>query len=142
LDDYDADLPVLVGPLTDIAAALRTSDDRVLHDAADQLVPLALTWPRRPLHGDAHTGNVLNTASGPQWLDFEDVWAGPVEWDLASRTITDDVVDASPEDIDRNRLQDCRELRNLQVLAAVLTDRIQGSSLYDDVTARLRARLG
>jgi hypothetical protein len=45
LDDYDADLPVLVGPLTDMAAALKVSDDPVLHEAAAVLVPLALSWP-------------------------------------------------------------------------------------------------
>lgn len=48
------DLPVLVGPLTDIATARRTTDHALLHEAADRLVPLALSWPRRPLHGDAH----------------------------------------------------------------------------------------
>lgn len=142
LDDYDADLPVLVGPLTDIAAGLRISDDPVLHDAAASLLPLALTWPRRPLHGDAHTGNVLNTATGPRWMDFEDVCVGPIEWDLASRTLTATFVDAYPGQINRDRLEDCRDLRNLQVLAAILTDEIQDTSLYDEVTARLRRRLG
>ena len=39
LDDYDADLPVLVGPLTDIAAALAASDDSVLHEAAGRSEP-------------------------------------------------------------------------------------------------------
>ena len=39
LASYDADLPPLVGPLTDIATALARSDDRFLHRAAAQLVP-------------------------------------------------------------------------------------------------------
>lgn len=140
LDDYEADLSVLVGPLTDVAAALRTSDDAVLHEAAARLVPQALSWPRRPLHGDAHTGNVLSTASGPLWLDFEDVCVGPVEWDLASRTVTDEVVDAYPGELDRDRLEDCRDLRCLQILAWILTDDVQDASLYDELTARLRSR--
>jgi Ser/Thr protein kinase RdoA (MazF antagonist) len=138
LDDYDVELPVLVGPLTDIASALRASDDVVLHESAARLVPLALTWPRRPLHGDAHTGNILNTPSGPRWLDFEDVCAGPVEWDLASRTLTPPFVDAYRRDIDRARLEECRDLRSLQILAAILTDDIQDPSLYADITRRLR----
>lgn len=142
LDDYDADLPLLIGPLTDIASGLQASDDAVLHEAAARLVPLALTWPRRPLHGDAHTGNVLTTTAGPRWMDFEDVCVGPVEWDLASRTLTPDFIRAYPGEIDLSRLEDCRDLRDLQVLAAILTDDIQGSSLYDDVTARLRRRIG
>ena len=35
----------------------------------------------RPIHGDAHLGNVL----GPRlWGDWEDVCRGPVEWDVAT----------------------------------------------------------
>ncbi|MFI6097895.1 phosphotransferase family protein [Lentzea sp. NPDC051213] len=37
----------------------------------------------QPLHGDSHYGNVLMTAAGPVWNDFEDCWRGPVAWDLA-----------------------------------------------------------
>ncbi|HVE63845.1 MAG TPA: aminoglycoside phosphotransferase family protein [Mycobacteriales bacterium] len=138
LGGYVADLPTLVGPLTDIAAAQCVSDNRILHRAADRLVPLALTWPRRPLHGDAHLGNVLHTSAGPRWIDFEDVCVGPVEWDLASRTVTAAMVDAYPGELDRERLEECRDLRNLQVLAALLTDSVQNSALYDAVTSRLR----
>jgi hypothetical protein len=28
------------------------------------------------------------TPDGPLWTDFEDVCVGPVEWDMASMTIT------------------------------------------------------
>ncbi len=41
-------------------------------------------WHSRPLHGDAHLGNLLDTTEGPVWVDFEDVHRGPAEWDLAS----------------------------------------------------------
>jgi len=37
----------------------------------------------RPLHGDAHFGNVLWTSDGPLWNDFENACTGPVEYDLA-----------------------------------------------------------
>lgn len=140
LDGYRGDLPVLVGPITDATAALSLSDDPVLHEAAAELLPLAATWPRRPLHGDAHTGNVLLTPAGPRWTDFEDVSVGPVEWDLASATITDEAVAAYPGPIDRTRLADCRDLRRLQILAGVLTDDIQDSKLYDGLVAALRRR--
>lgn len=43
----------------------------------------ALRESVRPVHGDAHLGNVLQTASGPLWNDWEDTHLAPVEWDLA-----------------------------------------------------------
>ncbi|NIH85052.1 phosphotransferase [Amycolatopsis granulosa] len=55
-------------------------------ELADEVAAIAAALPAasgRPLHGDAHPGNVLATASGPRWIDFEDAWAGPVAWDLA-----------------------------------------------------------
>jgi aminoglycoside phosphotransferase (APT) family kinase protein len=39
--------------------------------------------PLRPIHGDAHLGNVLWSSDGPRWTDFENLCAGPVEYDLA-----------------------------------------------------------
>jgi len=35
-----------------------------------------------PIHGDAHLGNVLFTAKGPLWTDFEAASMGPREWDI------------------------------------------------------------
>ena len=40
----------------------------------------------RPLHGDAHHGNLWITGKGMIWGDFEDVCSGPIEWDLACLT--------------------------------------------------------
>ena len=137
LASYDGSLSPLVGPLTDITSALAVSHDAVLHGAARRLLPLALSWPRRPIHGDAHTGNVLLTSHGPRWTDFEDVCVGPVEWDLASRTITEDTVAAYQGEVDRARLEECRDLRRLQILAAVLTDEVQDASLYDELVTAL-----
>jgi hypothetical protein len=81
---------------------------------------------------------MLMTAKGPKWMDFEDVCVGPVEWDLASRTLTDDHVDAYPAPIDRDRLEDCRGLGRLQILAGILTDDLQDPDLRGEVTERLR----
>ncbi|QIF00060.1 phosphotransferase [Roseimicrobium sp. ORNL1] len=40
--------------------------------------------PHQVLHGDAHMGNLMNTTVGLLWADWEDTFAGPVEWDVAS----------------------------------------------------------
>ncbi len=134
------ELPTLVGPLTDISTALAVSSDPTLHRAAAELVPLALSWPRRPLHGDAHTGNVLMTPDGPRWTDFEDVCVGPAEWDLASMTVADDALAAYPGPVDRARLADCRDLRRLQVLASLLVGDHDDPSLRQAVVAHLDGR--
>lgn len=138
---YDADLPLLVGPLTDVATGLERSEDPVLHHAATALLPRVARWPTRPLHGDAHTGNLLLTPSGARWTDFEDVCVGPVEWDLASLTLTDETVDAYPFDVDCERLEECRDLRRLQILASLLVGDFDEPALYASLTATLRRGL-
>ena len=40
----------------------------------------------RPLHGDAHYGNLMRTDEGLIWGDFEDTCCGPIEWDIACLT--------------------------------------------------------
>jgi hypothetical protein len=37
----------------------------------------------QPIHGDAHRRNLLKTAQGWLWTDFEDACGGPTEWDIA-----------------------------------------------------------
>lgn len=140
LASYTGDLPPLVGPLTDISTALTVSSDPALHRAAAELVPLALTWPRRPLHGDAHTGNVLMTPTGPHWTDFEDVCVGPLEWDLASMTLTDEALHAYPGPIDPTRLADCRDLRRLQILASLVVGDYDEPALYNTLVTHLSQR--
>lgn len=141
LVDLDADLPLLAGPLTDVRAALALSDDDALHRVAAQVLPLADGWPRRPLHGDVHPGNVVLTGDGPRWVDLEDVCVGPVEWDLASTSLSDEAVAAYPGDVDPARLADCRDLRRLQVLAGTLTDDLSTPDLRPRVLAALAHRL-
>jgi hypothetical protein len=46
-----------------------------------RLEPFSL--PTQTLHGDATLGNVLNTAAGPLWNDWEDTFCGPTAWDLS-----------------------------------------------------------
>jgi aminoglycoside phosphotransferase (APT) family kinase protein len=43
--------------------------------------------PLQPIHGDAHHGNLLRTASGALWGDFENACLGPRELDLVCNEI-------------------------------------------------------
>ncbi|MQW77998.1 phosphotransferase [Nocardioides sp. dk4132] len=140
LASHSGDLPPLVGPITDISTALTVSSDPTLHRAAAELIPLALTWPRRPLHGDAHIKDVLMTATGPLWTDFEDVSVGPVEWDLASLTLTDDALNTYSGPVDSARLADCRDLRRLQVLASLVVGDYDEPALYKTLVTHLSHR--
>lgn len=138
LDTFPGRLPPLVGPLTDVTAALAMSTDATLHAAARILIPLARSWPRRTLHGDAHTGNVLLTSNGPEWTDFEDTCVGPLEWDLSSATLSEDAIDGYGRDtVDPDLLRECRDLRRLQTLAGILTDKVQDASLRTGLTTAL-----
>ena len=40
--------------------------------------------PVQAIHGDAHLANVLATKGGHVWIDWEESWRGPIEWDLAT----------------------------------------------------------
>lgn len=66
----------------------------------------------RPLHGEAHLGNVLATPAGPRWTDFEASCRGPVEWDLAGLGV--DALDHSVH-VDRDLLELMGRLRSLCV---------------------------
>lgn len=58
-------------------AFLRTAFDDLIADLEQRV------FPDRPLHGEPHAGNVLNTPLGLRWIDFEGICRGPLEWDLA-----------------------------------------------------------
>ncbi|WP_189222352.1 phosphotransferase [Saccharothrix coeruleofusca] len=84
LRDYPGPLPAR-GPLDDVDAALALlGGPPELVARRDELVARWPELPVQPLHGDAHAGNLLGTARGPVWNDFEDTWRGPVAWDVAT----------------------------------------------------------
>lgn len=81
IDEACALVPSLTGP-----------DGPILGEDADVLRAWAQRLPatvsaydarRQPVHGDAHLGNVIHTARGPLWNDWEDTCLAPREWDLA-----------------------------------------------------------
>ena len=57
---------------------------RLLRDKLTSALEALRRFPVQALHGDAHPGNLMNTTLGLLWTDWEDTFAGPVEWDLAS----------------------------------------------------------
>jgi Ser/Thr protein kinase RdoA (MazF antagonist) len=87
---YEGELP-LRGPLDDVENTLEYLGGLGVPDLEpfrERHEELLASWEAhyhdvQPLHGDSHWGNVLMTASGPVWNDFEDTWRGPVAWDLA-----------------------------------------------------------
>lgn len=80
--------------LLDIYRSARREIGR--HGAAEQL-----------LHGEPHPGNVLDTASGPVFIDLETCCRGPIEFDVAH--VPPDVAERYAH-LDRDLLQDCRRL--------------------------------
>jgi hypothetical protein len=64
------------------------------------------------LHGEPHAGNLLNTESGPLFIDLETCCRGPVEFDLAH--VPEEVSERYPS-ADQELLHECR----LLVLAMV-----------------------
>jgi hypothetical protein len=64
-------------------------------------VNILAVLPHQPLHGDAHYGNLMNTTDGLLWTDWEDTFAGPVEWDLASIIWNARVLDEDHDTADR-----------------------------------------
>jgi Ser/Thr protein kinase RdoA (MazF antagonist) len=88
LRSYAGELPMLGTPLLDIGrfldrGSLPAHRNAALRRAFDALQPLP-GHPAQALHGDPHPGNLLRTAAGWVWCDFEDTCAGPVHWDLAA----------------------------------------------------------
>ncbi|RZQ61207.1 phosphotransferase enzyme family protein [Amycolatopsis suaedae] len=127
LRDYPGDLPAN-GPLTEVERIIGqlaadpewSSAVPRLRAEADRVTAMldGLDPPRQALHGDAHPGNLLVTPEGLRWIDFEDTWLGPVEYDMATvvHTMRPDGVAALaayPDSPDVSRLQPWLDLRRL-----------------------------
>lgn len=96
LREYPGELPLLAPPLNDIPRGLArlermpqvvaASDVSMLRRVADRVMPAIedSTSLLQPLHGDAHVYNLIPSARGLLWNDFEDACRGPVAWDLTS----------------------------------------------------------
>jgi hypothetical protein len=66
-----------------LADGYRGPERTLIADAVERALAALGGLPVRPVHGDSHPGNVLWTAEGPLWGDWEDAHLAPLEWDLA-----------------------------------------------------------
>lgn len=91
MKDFSEELPVLgVWERTRRSAErlMKNSDPRIqsllemFHEVDKKMVLETSVFI--PSHGDAHAGNLLPSAEGWIWMDFEDVSLMPAYWDLAS----------------------------------------------------------
>lgn len=79
----------------------------------------------QPIHGDAPFYNVIHTASGIRFADFEDVTLGPPEWDLAgigpeyASAYAEAAADAGVRPLQEDVLRVMSAARNLQMVACV-----------------------
>jgi aminoglycoside phosphotransferase (APT) family kinase protein len=87
LPSFQASLDLAQATLWDDRAmkVLSASDRSLLRGAYERLRNelAGLRYPIRPVHGEAHLGNLLVTPDGLRWIDLENVSMGPLEWDLA-----------------------------------------------------------
>jgi Phosphotransferase enzyme family len=79
LAGYPGELPPLA-VLDEVARLVPAGLESVARSLRERIEALAL--PLQAVHGDAHLRNVINTARGPLWNDWEDTFLGPVAWDL------------------------------------------------------------
>ncbi|MEU6250503.1 phosphotransferase [Glycomyces sp. NPDC047010] len=89
----------------DRSPALPEDDRRVLLDALDLGRKIAERGGDQVLHGEPHPGNLLATAGGPRFIDFETCCRGPVEFDVAHAP---DAVAAHYEGADPDLVRECR----------------------------------
>jgi Ser/Thr protein kinase RdoA (MazF antagonist) len=82
--DVRADIERLLGTLQP-TPAVSTQRIELLRGRLQALgeTVFATALPTQALHGDASLSNLLRTAGGLVWNDFEDTFRGPVHWDLA-----------------------------------------------------------
>ena len=94
--------------------ALANADRKFLLMTYDRILPAmdALPLELVPIHGDAGPHNVLITADGARYTDFEDVSLGPRDWDVGCFRGLDLV---AFEPIDRRCLSVLSDLRSLCV---------------------------
>lgn len=100
----------------ELSPALGGADRKLLQDALRKLALLIQqrTTAEQLLHGEPHPGNLLNTLSGPLFIDLETCCRGPVEFDIAH---ADDTVALHYPNADQTTVALCRALKLAMVAA-------------------------
>lgn len=102
----------------------------------------------QPVHGDAHLLNVLATARGAVWTDWEDAFVGPVEYDLAclrsraelfgeERDVIDAMSGGYDGPFDAALVRELGLVRNLQVIPWLAVFAERDPSLLPRMRARI-----
>ena len=130
---------------------LEPPDATFLAVAGDHLLARieGLDLALRPVHGDAHLRNVINTPDGPLWADWEDAFSGPLEWDLACLVARGRVLGTGkdrgsvalasyPADYDEDLLELMVEARTFQ---AIVWGTVLGAARPDRPGGTTKARL-
>lgn len=73
---------------------------QLLRERMESSLAVLEGFPQQALHGDAHMGNLMNTTEGLLWTDWEDAFAGPVEWDVASVIWNAQLLEGDQETVD------------------------------------------
>lgn len=130
LDGFDAaTLPSLEPVLGEVPRVVTTLDGASPLPASDRAALLegvaairselerlpAEAW--RAVHGDAHPGNLLRTADGLRWSDFEDACRAPRAWDLACLAFSGSAFGATAGGEDAPGFAACLDGRALQAAA-------------------------
>lgn len=119
-------VPPLAGPDRDLIRATLAGLTRSIADRGA---------PEQLLHGEPHPDNVLDTATGPLFIDWDTPCRGPVEYDLAY--VPDQVAPRYPG-ADEDLLNDCRGL----VLARLALIRCEPGDQLPDGPKQLQLVLG
>lgn len=119
---------------------LAQTDRTLLQDSLPKLTQLIQqrASAEQLLHGEPHPGNLLNTAAGALFIDFETCCRGPVEFDIAH---ADDAVAVHYANADQGLVALCRALK-LAMVAAWRWDKDDhfpgGRSMGLEFTSQLR----
>jgi aminoglycoside phosphotransferase (APT) family kinase protein len=114
---------------------LLRSTAALVHRELERLAP-----PLVPVHGDAHLRNVIPTARGPLWNDWEDAHLAPLEWDFACLVFTARVHGSEVEHATR-ALAACGGAPSRELLDVLVLGRAFQSSVWAALFAPERPEL-